>query len=193
MKRTIMIIAATMICLGLILRLETPTQSQTASDGRTAPDVVKLAPEAKLGAVTFNHADHATKNRSADLKSAIDCVVCHHTAMPAADAAKRPGHKTVWPADRTATLTADLFTKDANAPVVNSCRECHARAGEKPKLLPEIPTMKFEGATEATTLNNQQAFHRKCGDCHDAVAKVKADSTAPTSKKCTACHKKTAA
>lgn len=193
MKRTIMIIAATMICLGLILRLETPTQSQTASDGRRAPDVVKLAPEAKLGAVTFNHADHATKNRSADLKATIDCVVCHHTAMPAADAAKRPGHKTVWPADRATTLTADLFTKDASAPVVNRCRECHARAGEKPKLLPEIPTMKLEGATEATTLNNQQAFHRSCGDCHDAVAKIKADSTAPTSKKCTACHKKTAA
>jgi cytochrome c553 len=193
MQRRILFIAIFVLCLGLILRLETPTQSQTASDGRTAPGVTKLSNEAKLGAVTFNHADHATKNRSADLKTPIDCVVCHHTAMPAAEVSKRPGHKTAWPADRTTTLTSDLFTKDANAPVVNRCRECHARAGEKPTLLPEIPTMKFEGATEATTLNNQQAFHRNCGDCHDAIAKIKADSTAPTSKKCTACHKKTAA
>jgi cytochrome c553 len=192
MKRKIMVAATLLFCLGLILRSETTTNSQNASDGRKPPDVVKLATEAKLGPVTFNHADHAGKNRSADLKGTIDCVHCHHTAQPAAEAAKHPPHKTAWPADRTTTLTADLFTKDPNAPEVNACTDCHARAGTKPKLLAEIPTLKFEGSEGPTALNNQQAFHRGCGSCHDEVAKIKPDSTGPTSKKCTACHKKTA-
>ena len=192
MRHKLMVTAILVFCLGLVLRLETTSNSQT-SDGRTPPDVIKLASDAKLGAVTFNHKDHATKDRSADLKSPVECVHCHHTAQPAAEAAKHPPHKTVWPADRTATLTADLFTKDPNAPAVDKCTDCHAKAGTKPKLLPEIPSLKFEGASEATVLNNQQAFHRACGDCHDAVAKIKADSTGPTSKKCTTCHKKSAA
>src|SRR5687768_12012723 len=74
MKHKLMVAAILVFCLGLVLRLETPTNSQT---GRTPPDVIKLAPDAKLGAVTFNHMDHATKNRSADLKSTVACVDCH--------------------------------------------------------------------------------------------------------------------
>lgn len=193
MRRKIMVAVILVFCLGLVLRLERSGSSQTAPDGRKPPDVLKLALEAKLGQVTFNHTDHATKNRSADLKCLIDCVYCHHTAQPVAEAVKHPPHKTVYPADRTTTLTADLFTKEPTAPVVNACVDCHARAGTKPKLIPEIPQLKFEGAEEPTVLTNQQAFHRKCGGCHDEVAKVKADSVAPTSKKCTVCHKKTAA
>jgi hypothetical protein len=72
------------------------------------------------------------------------------------------------------------------------CHDCHARAEEKPKLLPAIPTIKLEGAAEPVVLNNQQAFHRNCGGCHDEVAKAR-ETTAPTSKKCVACHKKSAA
>lgn len=168
---------------GLVIRT---TNSQTK-----VPETIVLAKEAKLGQVTFNHAKHVTENRSADLKTPIACVDCHHTAQPAAEAAKRPPHKTAWPADRTTTLTTELLDKDPNA-LGAKCSECHARADAKPKLLKEIPTVKFEGAAEPTVMTNQQAFHHACGDCHDAVAKVKADSTAPTSKKCTACHKKTA-
>ena len=85
----------------------------------------------------------------------------------------------------------ELLDKDPNA-VGAICTDCHARTDAKPKLLPELPKVKFPGAAEATVMNNQQAFHHACGECHDAVAKVKADSTAPTSKKCTACHKKAA-
>ena len=43
----------------------------------------------------------------------------------------------------------------------------------KPKLLPEIPQLKFEGSAEPTVLTNQQAFHRNCGGCHDAVVKAR--------------------
>jgi hypothetical protein len=165
--------------------------NKTSSQGKL-PDTIVLAKDAKLGQVTFNHAKHATENRSADLSKPIACVDCHHTAQPAAEAAKVPMHKTAYPADRTTTLTMDLLNSDPNA-VGATCHDCHAKTGEKPKLLPALPTVKFEGSADATTMNNQQAFHHACGDCHDAVAKAKADTTAPTSKKCTACHKKAAA
>lgn len=191
MKRKLVFVGILLFCLGVALQFQVSTRSQTASDGKKAPDVIKLALEAKLGQVTFNHLDHTTKPRSPDGKT-IDCVHCHHTAQPASEAVKHPPHKTVWPADRTATLTADLFDKDPKAPVVNACGDCHARAGTKPKLLPEIPTVKPEGATEPLVLTNQQAFHRNCAGCHDEIAKAKADTTAPTSKKCTVCHKKAA-
>jgi cytochrome c553 len=193
MKNRVML--ATLLSLAAIFALQVGdfTSAQTTpTEGKKPQDVYKLAPDSKLGQVMFNHLDHTTKNRSADGKSQIECVECHHTAQPAAEAMKHPPHKTVWPADRTSTLTADLFTKDPDAPPVDACTECHARAGAKPKLLPEIPQIKPEGASEPITLTNQQAFHRKCGSCHDEVAKLKPDTTAPTSKKCTGCHKKSA-
>jgi class III cytochrome C family protein len=171
------------VASGLVLQ---KTSSQTKM-----PETTVLSKEAKLGPVAFNHLKHATENRSADLSQPIACVDCHHTAQPAAEAAKHPPHKTAWPADRTTTLTMDLLEKDPNA-LGAKCSDCHARADTKPKLLPEIPTVKFEGSAEPTIMTNTQAFHRRCGDCHDAVAKVKPDSTGPTSKKCTTCHKKTA-
>ena len=177
------VLALLVLASGLVIRT---TSSQTK-----APETIVLAKDAKLGQVTFNHMKHATENRSADLSKPIACVDCHHTAQPASEAAKHPPHKTAWPADRTTTLTMELLDKDANA-LGAKCSECHARTGEKPKLLPEIPSVKLEGGSEPTVMNNQQAFHHACGDCHDAVAKAKADSTAPTSKKCTACHKKSA-
>jgi cytochrome c553 len=177
--------------LALIVVASTFVFQRTTSQTKI-PDTIVLAKEAKLGQVTFNHLKHATENRSADLSKAPACVDCHHTAQPAAEAAKHPPHKTVWPADRTTTLTMDLLAQDANA-LGAICTDCHARNGEKPKLLPAIPTVKFEGAAEPTVMTNQQAFHHTCGECHDAVAKVKPDSTGPTSKKCTTCHKKKAA
>ena len=164
--------------------------NKTNSQGKM-PDTIVLAKDAKLGQVTFNHAKHATENRSADLSKPIACVDCHHTAQPAAEAAKVALHKTAYPADRTTTLTADLAGTDPKA-VGAVCTDCHAKNGEKPKVIAEIPSVKYPGASDATVMTNQQAFHHKCGDCHDAVAKVKADTTAPTSKKCTACHKKSA-
>ena len=160
----------------------------TIQDGKKPKDVYVLGSEAKLGGVKFTHLDHITMNRGVDGKQ-IACVECHHTAQPASDVAKHPPHKTAWPADRTTTLTADLFEKDPSAPAVNVCRDCHARADTKPKLLPEMPTMKVEGQAEPIVLNNQQAFHRNCTGCHDVIAKSK-ETTAPTSKKCMACHKK---
>jgi hypothetical protein len=170
------------------------TYDVSAQDAKKPTETIILAKEAKLGQVTFHHLDHITKNRSTDGTKPIECVECHHTAQPASEAMKHPPHKMAWPADRTTTLTAELLEKDATV-VINVCTDCHARAETKPKLLPEIPQLKFEGSTEPTVLTNQQAFHRHCGGCHDAVVKARPDLTPPppTSKKCVACHKKTAA
>ena len=178
------------LALTLLVIASSLVINRTSSQGKV-PETIVLGKDAKLGQVTFNHLKHATENRSADLKGPIACVDCHHTAQPAAEAVKHPPHKTAYPADRTTTLTMDLLATDAKA-VGAVCRDCHARNGEKPKLLPDIPSVKFEGSSEPTMMTNQQAFHHKCGDCHDAVAKIKADTTAPTSKKCTTCHKKAA-
>lgn len=165
----------------------------SAQDAKKPPETIILGKDAKLGQVTFNHLDHITKNRSADGTKPIACVECHHTAQPASEAVKHPPHKTVWPADRTTTLTMELLEKDPTA-LGAVCRDCHARTDTKPKLLPEIPQVKFEGSAEPTVMTNQQAFHRTCGACHDDAMKARPDLTPPppTSKKCVACHKKTA-
>jgi hypothetical protein len=177
----------------LLAELASSSSNASVQEGKKPQDVYMLAPSAKLGPVKFSHTDHITKNRSVDGTKPIACVECHHTAQPLSEAVKHPPHKTVWPADRTTTLTADLFEKDPSAPPVNVCTDCHARAEEKPKLLPALPQIKVEGSAEPVVLNNQQAFHRNCGGCHDEVAKTGREITAPTSKKCVACHKKTAA
>ena len=178
--------------LAVVFVFSTFSSESSAQDGRKPQDAYVLGPEAKLGGVKFSHLDHVTKNRSIE-GAKIACVECHHTSQPAADAAKHPPLKTAWPADRTTTLTAELFEKDPAAPIVDGCRGCHARADTKPKLMPEIPQIKLEVGTELVTLNNQQALHRNCAGCHDEIVKTNKEVTPPTSRKCTACHKRAAA
>jgi hypothetical protein len=187
------IFAGFIFAILLVSTTSSLTSDVSAQDGKKPPDTITLATESKLGTVTFSHVNHITKNRSVDGTCQITCVECHHTAQPAAEALKHPPHKTVWPADRTTTLTLELIGKDPNA-LGAVCRDCHARADTKPKLLPEIPQVKFEGNAEPTIMTNQQAFHRNCGGCHDEVVKARPDLSLPppTSKKCTTCHKKAA-
>ena len=184
--------AFALLILSVLLLSGSFSVETSAQNGRKPQEVVVLGTEAKLGVVKFSHLDHITKNRSVE-GAKIACIECHHTAQPASEAARHPPLKTVWPADRTTTLTADLFEKDPAAPEVNSCRDCHARADTKPKLLPEIPQIKLELGTELVTLTNQQAFHRNCAGCHDEIMKTSKDLNPPTSRKCTACHKRAAA
>src|SRR5437879_11104124 len=117
----------------LLSSTSTSTPNASAQNGKKPPETIILAKEAKLGQVTFNHLKHITENRSADGTKQIACVDCHHTAQTVAEALKRPPHKTVWPADRTRTLTMELLEKDENA-VGAICTDCHARADAKPKL-----------------------------------------------------------
>jgi len=177
----------------VVLTIGVKSSPDSQGEARKPQDVYKLSPQAKLGMVNFSHINHTTKNYTIDSEGPMECIECHHTAQPAAEAAKHPPLKTAWPADRTTTLTVELLAKSPETAGVGPCRDCHARTGEKPKLLPEIPEIKFEGGTALITLNNQQAFHRNCANCHDEVAKTRTDVSPPTSKKCTACHKKAAA
>jgi cytochrome c553 len=189
-------LVTTLTILMVALALSSGTSSLSfdvsAQDTKKPQDTYSLATEAKLGPVAFSHINHTTKNRNLEGTGPSSCIECHHTAQPAAEAAKHPPLKTVWPADRTATLTAELLAKDPNA-VGAVCRDCHARTDVKPKLLPENPQIKFEVGTELVTLTNQQAYHRNCAGCHDEIVKTRKDVTPPTSKKCMVCHKRAAA
>ena len=182
-----------LVLVSVLLAVVTSNSLEVSAQGGTRlPEIISLGPEAKLGAIKFSHVDHVTKNRSIE-GAKIQCIECHHVAQPAAEAAKHPPLKTAWPTDRTTTLTAELFEKDPGAAEVAACRDCHARAEMKPKLLPAHPQIKLEVGTELITLTNQQAFHRNCAGCHDEIVKTSLGLTPPTSKKCTTCHKKAAA
>jgi cytochrome c553 len=94
-----------------------PLGSQdAAAQTQTMPDVIILGKDAKLGQVTFNHLKHNSGEYNIVKGEAIACVSCHHTAQPAVEAAKHPPLATAWPADRTTTLTKDLFDKDPKLP-----------------------------------------------------------------------------
>lgn len=196
MRRKTVNITST-IFLGLMFGIQAITSIQNTtsaqekpSDGRTPPDVVKLATDAKLGGVAFSHTNHTTKNYNIAGTGPITCIECHHTAQPATEVAKHPPLKTAWPADRTTTLTAEEL-KDPKSPAVVGCRGCHARADATPKILPATPVIKDEGSTAMITVTNQQAFHRNCAGCHEQAAKER-DVKAPKRLQCTVCHKKSA-
>lgn len=156
------------------------------------PEVITLGQDAKLGPVTFNHMKHNGGAYAITPGTPISCVTCHHTARPAADVAKLAPLKTAWPADRTTTLTAELFAKDPKAAGVASCRDCHARADQKPKLLDKVPEIKHESSAAPVAMTNMQAFHRTCAGCHTEVRKTNAASKGPIQTQCMMCHKKAA-
>ena len=196
MKRVLLIFVIAFGLAPLIVSKTNPPpragEPQAAATPLKMPTTLTLSPEAKLGAVAFNHAAHATGKRNIAGTGPIACVECHHAAQPAAEVAKHPPLKTAYPAARTTTLTAELVEKDPAAVGVVGCRSCHARAGTKPTAMPEIPSIKHEGSPAAITLTNQQAFHRSCASCHDEVMKQRPDVKAPRTQQCTACHKKAA-
>lgn len=184
-----LMLSVVIIFVGLLIGSQVFIVSGTrAAQERKLPEVIEFS-ASKLGTVTFNHANHATKNYNLKGDGPIACVECHHTAQPASEVAKKPPLQSAWPKDRTDSLTAETF-KDPKAPEVVGCRSCHARAGEKPKVWPEIPQVKYEGSATVVTLTNQQAFHRKCAGCHDAVIKERPTVKAPKSTQCAACHVK---
>jgi cytochrome c553 len=190
--KALTILAVLIAAIAFSSRISSLSLEASAQDTKKPQDTYTLATEAKLGPVAFSHLNHTTKNRNLEGTGPSSCVECHHTAQPGAEAAKHPPLKTAWPADRTTTLSAEVLAKDPTA-VGAVCRDCHARAEAKPKLLPENPQIKFAVGTELVTLTNQQAYHRNCAGCHDEIVKTRTDVTPPTSKKCTACHKRAAA
>lgn len=154
---------------------------------KVIPEVIILGKASKLGPVRFNHVKHNGGEYS--ISGPILCIECHHTAQPATDLDSIPPHKTVWPAGRTTTLTAELFAEDPIKAGVAACRDCHARAGRKPKLLDAMPSIEDPETKEVTKITNQVAFHTACDVCHFQI-KFRVDGTkAPEATTCSACHK----
>jgi cytochrome c553 len=193
-KNTILTLTAISLAVGFVFvasdLTSTHISAQKADDPKM-PEVVILGKDAKLGQITFNHIKHNGGTYSITPGNPIACISCHHTARPAAEIAKFPPLKTSWPADRTTILTAEVFAKDPKAAGVAACRDCHARTGEKPKLLDAIPEIKHEGSTAIMTMTNMNAFHRTCAGCHAEVRKTIPLSKGPIQMQCTMCHKKT--
>src|SRR6476661_639104 len=169
-----------------------PSANAQKTDEQTIPDVIILGKDAKLGQVTFNHVKHNGGAYNIVKGEAIACISCHHTAQPASEVLKHPPLRTSWPADRTTTLTQELFAKDAKLAGVAACRDCHAREGMKPKLLDAIPQVKHESSPALITMTNMTAFHRACTGCHTEVRKTNPLAKGPIQVQCMMCHKKTA-
>ena len=150
------------------------------------PELILLARKSKIGPVTFNHVKHNGGEYTA--AGPIQCIQCHHTAQPAADLASIPPHRTVWPADRTTTLTAELFADDPKKAGVAACRDCHARSGLKPKLLDAIPVIKDPETETETLIDNKTAFHSACDVCHFEIGFRSNSTKAPRATNCASCH-----
>src|SRR5215204_2984526 len=158
--------------------LRSGAASLAAQGGQTPKDEYKLSTDSKKDKakslpVPFSHVNHATKNYSIDGTKPIGCVECHHTDQPAAEAAKHPPLETAH---------------DPKTPKVDSCRACHAQEGDKPKIGDAIPEVTYEGDTDPTVLNNEEAYHRNCNGCHDQATELRKIKTAPTNNECIKCH-----
>ncbi len=164
-----------------------PTPTPVAKQQRI-PEVITLARGAKIGSVRFNHVKHNGGEYSA--AGRIECIQCHHAAVLPEDLARIPPHTTVWPKDRTTTLTAELFAEDPKKAGVGACRDCHAREGQKPKLLDRIPVIKDPETDTDTIITNQVAFHSACDVCHFEIGFRSTKTKAPTVTNCASCHKR---
>ena len=135
----------------------------------------------KWGDVAFDHETHSVKNYNPDGKSVTSCVYCHHTDQPKADL-KPP----LVTSERNVVLTAEIL-KDAAAGPVKTCRSCHLQAGDDSKPLPVITK-----AEKQLKLDNENAYHINCFECHDAAIKAKPELAAKISgsdpKGCVKCH-----
>lgn len=193
MQRYILFSAITIfLCVGNLLvvgrkpgaqRLAVPTPEQQDA----MPEVVILAKGTKIGGVIFNHVKHNSGEYTA--AGPILCIECHHTAQPETELYQMPPHKSVWPAGRTTTLTAELYAADPAKAGVAACRDCHAPKGTKPKLLDAVPAL-IDPETKAETLvTNEIAFHQTCDVCHFEIGFRSRGTKAPQATNCTSCHK----
>ena len=169
------------VLVGGAVTIRSDAQAPAASDGRKPRDVVILAPESKLGTVTFSHLNHTTKNRNLAGTAPMACIECHHTDQPKENL-KAP----LVTSERSVVLTADVL-KDAAAGPVKMCRGCHLQAGDDSKPLPAITK---DG--KQVKLDNEVAYHTNCFACHDAAIKARPDVATKTSgsdpKGCVKCH-----
>jgi len=153
-------------------------------EGKEQPKKVTLDQDSlddKWGAVAFDHETHSVKKYNPDGGSATACSFCHHTDQPK-DQLKAP----LKTSERDVVLTADVL-KDAAAKPVKTCRQCHLQAGDDSK---ELPVIEKDG--KKVKMDNENAYHINCFECHDAAIKAKPELAQKISgsdpKGCVKCH-----
>jgi nitrate/TMAO reductase-like tetraheme cytochrome c subunit len=70
--------------------------------------------------------------------------------------------------ERNVVLTADVL-KDAASGPVKTCRSCHLQSGDESKPLPVVTK---DG--KQVKMDNENAYHINCFECHDAGDQSKA-------------------
>ncbi|HEX7721653.1 MAG TPA: cytochrome c3 family protein [Pyrinomonadaceae bacterium] len=158
--------------------------TQQVKESKEQPKKVKLDTDSlddKWGEVAFDHETHSVKSYNPDGKTATSCVFCHHTDEP--KESLKPPRIT---SERSVALTADVL-KDAAAAPVKACRTCHLQAGDDSKQLPVITK---DG--KQMKMDNENAYHINCFECHDAAIKAKPELAQKISgsdpKGCAKCH-----
>lgn len=111
--------------------------------------LAKDSEDKQNGDAAFNHDNHSFKNYSANGKSKIGCVECHHTDQPKSVAAPNLVR------ERNVALTIDNYSAAA-APNVKSCRACHLQVGDE---------------NFSDVMSNEEAYHRNCINCHKDAKK----------------------
>ncbi|HYX29090.1 MAG TPA: cytochrome c3 family protein [Pyrinomonadaceae bacterium] len=189
MKRSLIgsIIILAAISLGIVgitVRTSASWSQQIPKESKDQPTKVKLDQDSlddKWGEVAFDHETHSVRKYNPDGASVTPCTFCHHTDQPK-DQLKPP----LTTSERDVTLTADVL-KDAAAKPVKTCRQCHLQAGDDSKKLPEITK---DG--KQVKMDNENAYHINCFECHDAAIKAKPELAQKISgsdpKGCGKCH-----
>ena len=170
--------------IGNAARTGASGSQQIPKESKEQPKKVKLATDSlddKWGEVAFDHENHTIKNYTPDGKTVGTCVECHHTDQPKENL-KLP----YVTSERNVVLTADVL-KDAAAAPVKTCRACHLQAGDDSKPLPVITK---DG--KQLKIDNENAYHINCYQCHDAAIKARPDLASKISgsdpKGCNKCH-----
>ncbi len=162
----------------------TSALQQIPKESKEQPTKVKLDTDSlddKWGEVAFDHETHSVKKYNPDGAGVTPCTFCHHTDQPKENL--KPPRTT---SERNVVLTADVL-KDAAAAPVKTCRQCHLQAGDESKQLPVITK---DG--KQVKMDNENAYHINCFECHDAAIKAKPELAAKISgsdpKGCAKCH-----
>ena len=189
MKRLLIGLIVVLSAIALLLLSSSARSSasflrQTPKESKEQPKKVKLDTDSlddKWGEVAFDHESHSIKSYNPDGKTVTSCVFCHHTDEP--KESLKPPRVT---SERKVALTADLL-KDAAAAPVKACRTCHLQAGDDSKQLPVITK---DG--KQMKMDNENAYHINCFECHDAAIKAKPELAGKISgsdpKGCAKCH-----
>jgi len=186
------------LLIGLVIALSTVTVLIVSNAARTSasltqqilkeskeqPTRVKLDTDSlddKWGEVAFDHETHSVRKYNPDGAAVTPCTFCHHT-----DQTKENLKPPLATSERPVGLTADGLKDPASAPV-KICRACHLQAGDESKPLPVIAK---DG--RQLKVDNENAYHLNCFNCHDAAIKAKPELAQKISgsdpKGCAKCH-----